>query len=76
MDLTDQKDSKKCDLVTADELLDEAELEAEQFNLPRPNLVAEETYGGGGEDKVRGWREDGVEEVAATKRFVCGVDAS
>ena len=29
MDLTDQKDSKKWDLITADELLEEAELEAE-----------------------------------------------
>ena len=54
MDLTDRKDSKKWDLITADELLDEAELEAEQFNLPRPNLAAEDTYGGGGEDEVRG----------------------
>ena len=50
--------------------------EAEQSNLPRPNLAAEDTYGGGGEDEVRGRREDGVEEVAAAKRFVSGVDAS
>ena len=59
-----------------DELLDEVKREAEQFNLPRPNLAAEDTYGGGGEDEVRGRREDGVEEVAAAKRFVSGVDAS
>ena len=52
------------------------EREAEQFNLPRPNLAAEDTYGGGREDEVRGRREDGVEEVAAAKRFVCGIDAS
>ena len=50
--------------------------EAKQFNLPCPNLAAEDTYGGGGEDEVRGPREDGVEEVAAAKRFVSSVDAS
>ena len=52
------------------------EREAEQFNLPRPNSAAEDTYGGGGEDEVCGRREDGVKEVAAAKRFVPGVDAS
>ena len=50
--------------------------EAKQFDLPRPNLAAEDTYGGGGEDEVRGRREDGVEEVAAAKHFVSGDDAS
>ena len=50
------------------------EWEAEQFNLSCPNLAMEDTYGGdGGEDDARGRREDGVEEVAATKRFVAGV---
>ena len=57
-------------------MLDEAELEAEQFNLPRPNLAAEDNYGGGGEDEVCSRREDGGEEVAAAKRFISGVDAS
>ena len=52
------------------------EREAKQFNLPRPNLAAEDTYGGGGEDEVRGRREDGVGEVAAAKRFVSGVDVN
>ena len=32
-----------------------------------------EDYGGGAEDNVRGWREDGIGEVAETKRFVTGV---
>ena len=50
--------------------------ETEQFNPPCPNLATEDTYGGGGEDEVRGRREDGVEEVAVAKRFVSGVDAS
>ena len=36
-------------------------------------LATEDTYGGGGEDDVRGRREDGVGEVAAAKRFVAGV---
>ena len=49
-------------------MLDEAELEAEQFNLPCPNLATENTYGGGGEDEVRGRHEDDVEEVAAENR--------
>ena len=49
------------------------EIEAEQFNLPRPNLAAEDTYGGGGEDEVRGRREDDIGEVAAAKRFVAGI---
>ena len=47
--------------------------EAEQFNLPCPNLATEDTYGDGGEDDVRGQREDGVGEVAAAKRFVARV---
>ena len=47
--------------------------EAEQFDLLCPNLAMEDTYGDGGEDDVRGQREDGVGEVAAAKRFVAGV---
>ena len=49
------------------------EWEAEQFNLPCPNSATEDTYGDGGEDEVRGRREDGVGEVAAAKRFVASV---
>ena len=56
-----------------EELLDGVEEEAEQFDRPCPNLVMEGTYGNGGEDDVRGRREDGVGEVAAAKRFVAGV---
>ena len=48
-------------------------MEAEQFNLPCPNLAAEDTYSGGGGDEARGRREDGVREVAAAKRFIAGV---
>ena len=47
-------------------------MDAEQFDLPCPNLATEDAYGNGGEDEVRGRREDGVEEVAAAKRFVVG----
>ena len=47
--------------------------EAGQFDRPCPNLAMEDTYGGGGEDDVRGRREDGVGEVAAAKRFVVGI---
>ena len=47
--------------------------EAEQFDRPCPNLATENTYGDGGEDDVRGRREDGVSEVATAKRFVAGV---
>ena len=42
MDGFDRSKDKR-DSFTADELLDEAELEAKQFNLLRPNLVAERT---------------------------------
>jgi hypothetical protein len=45
-------------------------MEAEQSNLPRPNLAAEDTYGGGGGEDVRGRREHDVREVAAAKRFI------
>ena len=48
-------------------------MEAKQFNLPCPNLATKDTYGGRGEDNVRGRREDGVGEVAAAKHFVAGV---
>ena len=54
-------------------MLDGAKVEATQFNLPCPNLATEDTYGDGGEDEVRGRREDGVEEVTAAKRFVVGI---
>ena len=47
--------------------------EAEQFDHPFPNLATEDTYGGGGEDDVRGRREDGVGEVMVAKRFVASV---
>ena len=55
------------------ELLDEVGDDAEQFNPPCPNLATEDTYGDGGEDDVRDRREDGVGEVAVTKRFVAGI---
>ena len=48
-------------------------MDAEQFDLPCPNLAMEDTYSDGGEDEVRGRREDGVEEVAVAKRFIVGV---
>ena len=47
--------------------------EAEQFDLPCPNLATEDTYGDGGENNVRGRREDGVGEVTTAKHFVAGV---
>ena len=47
--------------------------EAEQFDLSCPNLAMEDTYGDGGENDVRGRREDGVGEVTAAKRFVAGI---
>ena len=47
--------------------------EAEKFDRPCPNLATEDTYSGGGEDDVRGRREDGVGEVAVAKRFVAGI---
>ena len=73
MDLTDRKDYKKSFYLPLKELLDRVGDEAEQFNLPCPNLATEDTYGDGGEDDVHGRREDGVREVAAAKRFVAGV---
>ena len=51
-------------------------MEAEQFDLPCPNLATEDTYGDGEEYEVRGRREDGVGEVAAAKRVVGGVVGS
>ena len=73
MNLSDQKDCKKRLYLPHEELLDGVEEEAEQFDRPCPNLATEDTYGNGGEDDVRGRREDGVREVAAVKRFVAGV---
>ena len=46
------------------------EEDAEKFDCPCPNLATEDTYGDGGEDDVRGRREDGVGEVTTAKRFV------
>ena len=51
-------------------------MDAEKFDLPCHNLATEDTYGDSGEDEVRGRREDGVEEVAAAKRFVVGISES
>ena len=39
-------------------------------------MATEDTYCDGREDDVRGWREDGVGEVVAAKRFVAGVVVS
>ena len=47
--------------------------EAEQFDLPCPNLATEDTYGDDREDDVRGRLDDSVGEVATAKRFVTGV---
>ena len=49
------------------------EEEAEQFDLPCPNLATKDTYGDSGEDDVRGRREDGIGEVTVAKRFIVGV---
>ena len=54
-------------------MLDGAKVEDEQFDLPCPSLATKYTYSDGGEDDVRGRRENGVGEVAAVKRFVAGV---
>ena len=48
-------------------------MEAEQFDLPCPNLAMRDNYDGGREDEVRGRCEDSVGEVTAAKRFVAGV---
>jgi hypothetical protein len=66
-------DVKRRFYLPHEELLDEVEEEAEQFDLPCPNLATEDTYSDGGEDDVRGRREDGVGEVVTAKRFVTGV---
>ena len=63
-------------LFTARRSARRGEVDADQSNLLRPNLAAEDTYGGGGEDEVRGRREDGVEEVAAAKRFFSSINSS
>mgnify|MGYP005813432187 CR=1 FL=1 len=55
-----------------EELLDGVKVEAKQFDLPCPNLATKDTYGDDRENEVHGRREDGVEEVAAAKRFVGG----
>ena len=73
MNLSDQKDCKKRFYLPHEELLDGSGEEAEQFDLPCPNLATDDTYGDGGEDDVRGRREDGVGEVAAAKRFVADI---
>ena len=69
----DQKDCKKSFYLPLEELLDGVEDEAKQFDLLCPNLATKDTYGDGGEDDVRGRREDGVDEVTAVKRFVTGI---
>ena len=68
-----KKDYKKSFYLPLEELLDGVGDEAEQFDLPCPNFATEDTYGDGGEDDVRGRREDSVSEVAAAKRFVAGI---
>ena len=73
MNLSDQKDCKKRFYLPHEELLDGVGEEAEQFDLPCPNLATEDTYGDGEEDDVRGRREDSVGEVTTAKRFVAGV---
>ena len=73
MNLSDQKDCKKSFYLPLEELLDRVGDEAEQFDLPCPNLATEDTYGDSGEDDARGRRDDVVGEVRTAKRFVAGV---
>ena len=73
INLEDQKGGKNRVIITARRTARWEEWETEQFSPPCPNLATEDTYGDGGEDDVRGRREDGVGEVAAAKRFVTGV---
>ena len=73
MNLSDQKGSKKWDLITTQRTARRGREEAEQFDRSCPNLATEDTYGDSGEDDVRDRREDGVGEVAVAKRFVAGV---
>ena len=73
MNLEDQKDSKNRVIFTTRRTARWDEYEIEQFNPPCPSLATEDTYGGSGEDDVRGRREDSVGEVVASKRFVAGV---
>ena len=42
--------------------------EAEQFDLPCPNLATEDTYGDGEEDDVRGRRQRGCGSEALRRR--------
>ena len=72
MNLSDQKNCKSF-YLPLEELLDGVGDEAEQFDLPCPNLETKDTYGDGREDDVRGRREDGVGEVTVAKCFVTGV---
>ena len=73
MNLSDQKDCEKSFYLPLEELLDGVGEEDKQFDCPCPNLATEDTYGDGGEDDVRGRRDDGVGEVATAKRFVAGI---
>ena len=73
MNLSDQKYYKKRFYLPHEELLDGVGEEAEQFDLPCPNLVMEDTYGDCGEDDVRGRREYDISEVEAAMRFIAGV---
>ena len=73
INLEDQKDGKNRVIITARRTARGDGYETEQFSPPCPNLATEDTYGDGGEDDVRGRREDGVGEVAAAKRFVTGI---
>ena len=43
-------------------------------DLPRPNLVEEDVYGGGGGEYFRGRREYDGDEVEAVKLFLTGDD--
>ena len=73
VNLSVQKESKKEVLFTTRRTARQSREEAEQFDLPCPNLATEDTYGDGGGDEVRGRREDSVGEVATAKRFVAGI---
>ena len=73
MNLSDQKDCKRRFYLPHDKLLEGVGEEAEQFDLPCPNLAMEDTYDDGREHEVCGRCEDGIGEVVAAKRFIAGI---
>jgi hypothetical protein len=70
----DQTWAVKINFIYPKDELDDETKDIVSSDLPCPNLVTKDSYGGGGGEEIHGRREYDDEEVEAMKLFLSGGD--